>query len=295
MEESKAYAKINLFLDIVGKRPDGYHDIRSLMHTVDLYDKVYVDFEIGNSPGITVGCNDCNVPQNEKNIAYKAAQKFIEKTEIGGAVRIFIDKEIPTEAGLAGGSADAAAVLRLMNKISGTPLTENELLKLGAEIGADVPFCIVGGSKITEGIGEKMTQSFILPDCYIVIARGGSGVSTPWAYGELDRLFGNKYPDTNEKYNSLLSGLYERNLGIICDSMYNVFEKVILPNHEIARYARETMAECDSIGQMMSGSGPSVFGIFDNEAKAKSCAEELRYKIDRVYVTTPIGETKNDG
>ena len=287
--ETKAYAKINLYLDVLGKRADGYHNIRSVMQTVGLYDVVSVEFLPGDAREIAVVCDDAAVPCGEKNIAYKAAARYLDRVGIGGTVGISITKRIPMEAGLAGGSTDAAAVLRMLNKLCGDALTVGELCEVGASVGADVPFCIVGGTALTEGIGEVLRPVDPMPEAFIVIARGGEGVSTPAAYRAIDEMYGDRLGEEHGDIGEVCDALRRSDLRELCTSMVNVFEGVVLPVHDVARRAKETMLACGALGAMMSGSGPSVFGIFENKADAENAADMLREFVARVEVTVPVG------
>lgn len=289
---TNAYAKINLYLDVTGIRDNGYHNIKSIMQTVDLYDRVTVktfESKVGTSD-IELTCSDPAVPLGEKNIAHKAAIAFFREVGIGSFdCRVHITKHIPMEAGLAGGSTDAAAVLRLLNKLYGEPFDVRGLCDIGARLGADVPFCIVGGTCLCEGIGEILTPLPPMPDCFIAVARGGEGVSTPVAYGLVDEQWNRNFTKSDGDFEKISSALDGGDLQGIADSMYNIFEDVILPRHEIASYLRRVMADHRAIGAMMSGSGPSVFGIFTDKDNAEKSAEAAG-KIARAFVCKPVGD-----
>lgn len=288
---TKAPAKINLFLDVTAKRADGYHDIRSIMQTVDLCDTVTVeslDAATGEAE-ISLTCSDSALPCDEKNLAHKAATAFFGAVGMESySCRIHIDKVIPMEAGLAGGSSDAAAVLRLLNELYGSPLSQDELCKAGASVGADVPFCIVGGTCLCEGIGEMLTQLPPMPDSHIVVARGGKGVSTPVAYRMVDERWDNNFSVSGGDFEKISSALSVGDLCEIADGMYNIFEDVILPGHPVASRLKEIMVECGAIGAMMSGSGPSVFGLFLNKDDAEVAVEKAG-EISRSFCCTPLG------
>lgn len=263
--QKNAYAKINLFLDIESKREDGYHDIISVMQSVSLCDTITVEYCESTEKFIEVFCDNPTIPLGEKNIAYKAANLFLDS----GKVKIHIQKRIPTEAGLAGGSADAAAVITLLNELTGNNKSEDEMLSIGAKIGADVPFCISGGTKLTRGIGEKLTDFNPLDKCYIVISKMGDGVSTPKAYSMLDSMF-----DNFENYNprtDLLDLLEKNNTR----GMFNVFESVIIPFRPSVQKIKHILYENGAEHSMMSGSGPSVFGIFSSRESATSACNAL--------------------
>ncbi len=264
--QRNAYAKINLFLDIESKRDDGYHNIISVMQSVSLCDTVTVEYCESADKYIEITCDDPTIPLGEKNIAYKAANLFLDS----GKVKIHISKRIPAAAGLAGGSTDAAAVLTLLNELTGNKKSADELLSIGAKIGADVPFCIAGGTKLTLGIGEKMSDFKPLPSCYIVISKMGDGVSTPEAYSLLDGMF-----DNFENYSprkDLLAMLEKENSA---NGMFNIFESAVIPCRPAVQAIKDTLTEQGAEFAMMSGSGPSVFGIFSSKEKASAAREAL--------------------
>ncbi len=287
---TNAYAKINLYLDVTGIRDNGYHNIKSIMQTVDLHDEVTVETfraDKGDSM-IELTCSDHAVPLGEKNIAYKAATAFFREAGIDSFnCRIHVAKHIPMEAGLAGGSTDAAAVLRLLNKLYGKPFDTDRLCSIGGKLGADVPFCIQGGTCLCEGIGEILTPLPSIPDCFIAVARGGEGVSTPVAYGLVDEQWNRDFTKSDGDFEKISSALDGGDLQGIADSMYNIFEDVILPRHEIASYLRRIMADHGAVGAMMSGSGPSVFGIFSSKDAALSAATEAA-KVSLAFVCKPV-------
>ncbi len=263
--QKDAYAKINLFLDIESKRADGYHNIISVMQSVSLCDTVTVEYCESVNKSIQISCDDPTIPLGEKNIAYKAANLFLDS----GNVKIHIKKRIPAEAGLAGGSTDAAAVLTLLNELTGKKKNIDELLSMGAKIGADVPFCIASGTKLTLGIGEKLADFKPLSKSYIVIAKMGNGVSTPKAYSMLDDMF-----DNFENYNprkDLLNLLDENNM----QGMFNIFELAVIPCRPAVQQIKDILYNNGSDIAMMSGSGPSVFGIFSSKEKASAACDAL--------------------
>lgn len=279
----RAYAKINLFLDITGRRPDGYHTINGIMQAISLSDEVTV----GVAPAaegagrITLTCSDPALPSDHTNLGYRAAVAFLravgsEETD----VTIHIDKHIPAAAGMAGGSTDAAAVLRALNHLSAHPLDEDSLRAMGLTLGADVPFCLAGGAQITEGVGEILTPCAALPSCHIVVACGGEGVSTPMAYRTLDTLYANfdgtAYTPRDHQLADLKKALDAGDLSGVGRYAYNLFETAILPHHDVARSIRDTLRDAGAICAMMSGSGPSVFGLFAEETTARRAAEALR-------------------
>lgn len=258
-----ANAKINLFLDIVSRREDGYHNINSLMQSVDLYDTVTVSYEESDRKSIAITVNDPKIPTNEKNIAYKAADKFLDS----GRVMIDIQKNIPSPAGLAGGSADAAAVIYALNSFGCINKTEDEILKISASIGADVPFCLLGGTKKISGIGDVSESVPEISQMHLVIALDGEGVSTPAAYGLLDEKYANFVSHSVKPFD------YE---SFSLDSVYNIFEDVVLDLRPKAKNLKKKMYDLGASVSMMSGSGPAVIGIFDSEASARSAAEAIK-------------------
>ena len=281
----RAPAKINLFLDITGKKADGYHTITGVMHTVGLYDLVTVSrfpMAEGQSP-ITLTCTRSDLPVDKGNIGYRAAEVFLSAVGEGDdpsfAVSIHIEKHIPAAAGMAGGSTDAAAVLKGLNALWGEPFDTQALCGLGVTLGADVPFCIVGGAQVTEGIGEKLTPVKPLPSCHMVVACGGEGVSTPGAYGELDQMFedfdGRLYAPESARLTALLSALESGDMEGVASSVYNIFEYAVLPRHSTARRIKELMKRHGATLALMSGSGPSVFGVFPTSEQAEQAVFAL--------------------
>ena len=258
-----ANAKINLFLDIESKRDDGYHNIVSLMQSVGLHDVITVSFEESEEKIIEVSVNDPKIPTNEKNIAYKAADKLIDK----GKVRIEILKSIPSPAGLAGGSSDAAAVIYALKAFGCTRVSDEEIIRLAASIGADVPFCLVGGSKRITGIGDVIENIPDVPEMDLVIALDGEGVSTPVAYRMLDDKYGNFESYSVKRFD------FER---FSSQNVYNVFEEVVLDLRPCAKALKEKMYALGASSALMSGSGPAIVGIFDSYESAESCAEAIR-------------------
>lgn len=284
--KTKAPAKINLYLDITGKRQDGYHNIRSIMQTIDLCDTVTVelsDSAVGES-SISLTCSDSELPCDETNLACKAALAFFRGISAKHfACKIHIDKKIPMSAGLAGGSSDAAAVLKLLNRLHSSPLDTDALCDLGATVGADVPFCIRGGTLLAEGIGERLKSTYTFPKSYVCVAVGGRGVSTPDAYRMLDYSFSEDFNRDPTEFSALIKAIREKDKAKAAANMYNIFEKAVLPRHRTARQLKEIMLGCGALGTMMSGSGPSVFGIFDTLEKAKKAALTASTIADKSY------------
>lgn len=287
----RANAKINLYLDIVGRRENGYHDLYTVMQTVSLCDLITVDYRPGIHTSIRLQAsgND-RMPLDSRNLAWRAAELYLQAAKKSGEVTVTIEKHIPMAAGLAGGSTDAAAVLRVLNALCGSPLSVEELCKIGVKLGADVPFCIVGGCAIAEGIGEKLTPSKGLSkDTVLVVACMGEGVSTPWAYGELDRKFdGFATKRSAEKGKKLSTSLQnEASVKELCPQLYNVFESVVPQEQPYVDQIKALMLENGAAVSMMSGSGPSVFGVFEDVSLASKACELLRKMGADAFVCHP--------
>ncbi len=278
-----APAKVNLFLDIRGKRNDGYHIVSMVLQSISLYDEVTVSDT--NNGEISVLCSDEKVPLGEDNSAYKAAKLFLKETNIEDkGVEIKIKKNIPMEAGLAGGSTDAAAVLLAMNKIFDTDLSKKELADIGADVGADVPFCVYGGTMTAGGIGTILSPLPDLPECYFVIVKPKIGVSTKEAYERSD------LPEFEavKGMDMITEAICEGNIKNIAKNLYNKFEAVNdLPEIEAIK---SFMHKCGAIGAAMTGSGSAVFGIFENDNDRDDCARRLEEQYDDVFTAEPVSE-----
>ncbi|MBE6557647.1 MAG: 4-(cytidine 5'-diphospho)-2-C-methyl-D-erythritol kinase [Ruminococcaceae bacterium] len=292
-----APAKINLFLDITGRRSDGYHTISGVMQSVSLGDTVTLTLTPvteGETPRHTLTCTHPDLPTDGKNLALRAAKAFFETAGTGDThLHIHIEKHIPAAAGMAGGSTDAAAVLKGLNELMGHPLTHGELCRVGLSLGADVPFCVTGGAQITEGVGEILTPCAPLPPCHLVVACAGEGVSTPAAYKKLDEMYGH-FDGTAylPKMDALSAQLEALKKGDLCEAgknAYNIFESAVLPTHSKAGYIKNSLASSGAVFAMMSGSGPSVFGVFENEKDAQAAAEVLLSRDIPAWVCKPIG------
>lgn len=271
----QAYAKVNLFLDVTGKRPDGYHELCSVMQTVTLADTVTVRASLADYSCVTVEMVDSDIPGDERNLAYLAAEAFLEESGISASVYVRVEKRIPDRAGLGGGSADCAATLRALNKMFNAPLSEERLLRLAARLGADVPFCLLGGTRLCRGIGEVM-KPYKMDDLWFVIAMPeGEKVATPAAYRMLDEAF-NDYREDDGALHEMLFSFFEEE-GI--DGMYNVFESVVLPECPGTTSLRTRLILLGARGAMMSGSGTAVFGVFDSEAAARYAAGDIEGAI----------------
>ncbi|WML36573.1 4-(cytidine 5'-diphospho)-2-C-methyl-D-erythritol kinase [Clostridium sp. OS1-26] len=277
----KAYAKINISLDVVGKREDGYHLLKMIMQTIDLYDHINIK-KYDN--GIKITCNKVYVPTDERNLAYKAADLFINTYDIDGGVEIYLKKNIPVAAGLAGGSTDAAAVLKAMRNLYKPEISDDELMKLGLKIGADVPYCIVGGTALCEGIGEKITKLAAFKNHILIVVKPSFGVSTKEVYKNLDISKINKHPDTE----LLIKSMEEENLFRVSKNMKNVLENVTLRKHTIIKNIKKELLDMGAMGALMSGSGPTVFAFFDDILKAQICYDKIKKKYKEVFITRTI-------
>ena len=266
----KALAKINLGLDVLGRRDNGYHDVRMVMQTIYLYDDVTI--EKTEEPGIALTTNLHFLPVDENNIAYKAAKMLMDEFQIQEGVRIVLNKHIPVAAGLAGGSSNAAAVLVGMNNLFHLGLNQKDLMERGVSLGADVPYCVMRGTVLAEGIGEILTPLPPLPKCYVLIAKPGISVSTKMVYEKLDSKEIEDHPDID----ALLEGLETQDLKKIASSMGNVLEKVTIEEYPVIEDIKKAMKEAGAMNAMMSGSGPTVFGLFEDKKKAKEAWRTLK-------------------
>ena len=277
----KAYAKINIALDVVGKREDGYHLLRMIMQTIDLYDTIEIE-KIDS--GINLICNKHYVPTDERNLAYKAAKLFKETYSIDKGVNINLDKNIPVSAGLAGGSTDAAGVLKLMNKIFDVNADDDELKALGLKLGADVPYCINGGTALCEGVGEQITQLKEFKDKILVLIKPPFGVSTKEVYRNFDLSRVIFHPRIEE----LIEKMKNDDIYFVANNMRNLLENVTLRKHRVISNIKEEVKLNGSIGTMMSGSGPTVFAFFDEMLKAQMCYDNMKKKYKDVFITRTI-------
>ncbi len=278
---ARSFAKINLTLDIVGVRDNGYHDLKTIMQSVNLSDIVIVDKTDGE---IKITTNKKGLPTNNKNIAYKACEAYYNALgEIGGA-KILIHKNIPVSAGLAGGSGNAAAVLASLNALNSYALSDEELMKIGSTLGADVPYCLMGQTQLAEGIGDVLTKLSPLPKCYVLLVTPPISISTPWAYGEYDKCEKTVFPD-NEK---MIEALKNQDYQLICQNLSNVFEDVTLKEYGVIASIKEQMISLGADGAIMSGSGPTVFGLFSDMKKAKAAHDSLCHQYKDTYLTTTL-------
>ncbi|MBU3209800.1 4-(cytidine 5'-diphospho)-2-C-methyl-D-erythritol kinase [Clostridium algidicarnis] len=279
--EIKAHGKINIALDVIGKREDGYHTLKMIMQTIDIYDVINIDII---EKGIEIRCNKSYVPIDNRNIAYKAAEEFIERYNIRKGVFIDIKKNIPVSAGLAGGSTNAAAVLNLMNRLFEINAPLKDLKEIALKLGADVPYCLTGGTALCEGIGEKITNLPSFKNHILVLVKPPFGVSTRDVYTSLkvDKIY--KHPNIN----AIIDSMKKDDLKSVCWNMKNVLENVTLKKHRIIGEIKTSMIEMDAIGSLMSGSGPTVFGLFEDMLKAQRCYDYMKKKYPETYITRTI-------
>lgn len=279
--ELKALAKINLGLDVLGRRENGYHDVRMVMQSIYLYDDVKI--EKREQPGIEIVTNLFFLPTGDGNIAYKAADLLIREFDLKEGVRITLKKHIPVAAGMAGGSSNAAAVLFGMNRLFGLKLSKEELMKRGVKLGADVPYCIMRGTVLAEGIGEELRMLPAMPKCTVLIAKPPISVSTKVVYEALDSAPIENHPDID----GMIAGLEKGNLREVASHMGNVLEDVTIPMHPVIEEIKQEMKSAGALNAMMSGSGPTVFGLFENKMEARKAQERIRAKglAKQVYVT----------
>ena len=267
----KAYAKINLGLDVVGRLENGYHLVKMIMQMVGIYDVLTLEKA---QSGIVVTTDHGELPTDENNLIYKAARLMMEKYQITGGVWIHLEKNIPVAAGMAGGSTDAAATFIGMNELFDCGASEEELRELGVKVGADVPYCIMGGTALAEGIGEKLSVLPAPPSCYLLVAKPDINVSTKYVYEHLDAEGVTKHPDID----GMIQALEDGNLKGITDRMENVLETVTIPEHPEIQRIKDQMMEAGALNAMMSGSGPTVFGIFKDKEQGMKASEYVREK-----------------
>ena len=278
----EAYGKINLMLNISGVRADGYHTLETIMQTVGLYDMIEVVKT--EEKGIRLTCDLPYIPTDERNIAYKAAEKFIERTGYAGGLEIHIEKTIPVGGGMAGGSTNAAAVLNMLNEMCGFPISESELEAIALTLGADVPFCLKRGTYLCEGIGEVMTRLPDLPKCYIVVCKPRASVSSKNAYGVYDQYAHPQHYD----HTRMIDGLHKRDIHAVAEAMGNSFEAPIGELCPEILEIKQKMLEMGALNAAMTGSGSVVFGIFDDVDEAHRAKNALRAERYRTYCVKPI-------
>lgn len=284
----KALAKINLGLDVVRRREDGYHEVRMIMQTIHLYDRL--DIKRTQEPGIQIQTNLSFLPVNENNLIYKAAKLLMDEFSITDGVSVKLDKRIPVAAGMAGGSTDAAAMLIGVNRLFSLGLTKRQLMERGVQIGADVPYCIMRGTALAEGIGEELSPLPPMVKCPVLIAKPSISVSTKFVYQNLKLDDTTIHPDID----LLIEDIKAKNLHDIAAHMGNVLETVTIPNYPVIDEIKKHMLSHGAVGAMMSGSGPTVFGLFDDEDTAKKAYKAMRssHLARQVYLTSVYNNRK---
>lgn len=277
----KAYAKINLGLDVVQKLPNGYHEVRMIMQTIDIYDELTIEKA---NEGIYLTTDSGELPTDENNLIYRAARLMQQTYQIESGVRIHLRKTIPVAAGMAGGSSDAAATMKGMNQLFRLGLSIPELMDLSVRIGADVPYCILGGTALAEGIGEKLTTLPAAPPCHVLIAKPDINVSTKYVYEHLDSAGIRHHPDID----GMVSAIQNGSLPGILERLENVLEAVTIPLHPVIADLKSQMLKLGAEGSLMSGSGPTVFGIFTDRKKAADAYKQLlsENSVKQIFLTT---------
>lgn len=289
----RAMAKINLGLDIIGKREDGYHEVRMIMQTIRMYD--VLEIRKKSSPGISLSTNLPYIPCDERNLVYKAAKILMDEFHVEEGLSMKLTKSVPVAAGMAGGSSDAAAAFVGVNRLFHLGLSQEELMKRVVQVGADVPYCVMRGTALAEGIGEKLTRLPDLPGCYILIGKPGINVSTRTAYENLDLNEIRRRPDID----GMIRDIKNKDLYSMTGKMENVFEPGIMAKYPVIREIRDLMEKQGALKAMMSGSGPTVFGIFDDAGKMQNAARALKKSglAKTVFATRtykPGGGTKDE-
>lgn len=278
-----AFAKVNLTLDVLDKRLDGYHNLKSIMQTISIRDDLEIDVDTGRPWALS--CDKEGVPTDERNLAWKAAKVFYENTKLQTTgIEIRITKRIPMEAGLGGGSADAGAVLRALNRHYGNPLSILALAELGSLVGSDVPFCTLCGTAMVEGMGEKLRKLPDLPDCCFVVCKPDFSSSTPEVYRKIDEVTIAKHPDHQAMESALLAG----DLGKVAENIYNVFDPVVTQEHLELNYIKSIFNSYGSIAQQMTGSGSAVFAIVPEFEFAAVICNMLKDNYSQVFIAKPV-------
>ena len=278
-----AYAKLNLTLDVLGKRDDGYHDLQSVMQTISVRDDVEID--VGTGKPWKLLCSQEGIPTDESNLAMKAARVYCDamnKDPQGLEIRIL--KRIPTGAGMGGGSADAAAVLRALNRHYGYPLSLPALAELGAQVGSDVPFCTIGGTAMVEGRGERVRKLPDMPDCVFVVCKPDFSVATPELYRKLDTVAIARRPDNQAMENAIFMG----DLGAVAEQVYNVFDPVVTEEHLELNYIKSICHSYGALNQQMTGSGSAVFAIMAEFEHAAVLCDMLKANYSQIYIAKPV-------
>lgn len=286
----RALAKINLGLDILGKREDGYHEVRMIMQTIQMYD--VLEIRKTRRPGIALATNLPYIPTDERNLVYKAAKLLMDEFQLKEGLNIKLAKSIPVAAGMAGGSSDAAAAFVGVNRIFNLGLSERELMERAVKVGADVPYCIMRGTALAEGIGEKLTWIPQVPKCYVLIGKPGVSVSTKLAYESISMDGIESHLDID----GMIQDIEKGDLLGMTSKMGNVFEPGIIKRYPIIQEIKDLMEANGALKAMMSGSGPTVFGIFDNQDKMRAAAAVLRKSrlAKTVFATTVYNRNGGD-
>lgn len=284
----KAMGKINLGLDVLRRKENGYHEVRMIMQTVNMYDKLVL--RKTKEPGIRIKTNLFYLPANENNLVYQAAKQLMDEFSIEEGLAIDLYKFIPVAAGMAGGSSDAAAVLHGVNRLFYLGLSRQDLMKRGVTLGADVPYCVMRGTALAEGIGEKLSPLPPMPECYLLIAKPSVSVSTKFVYENLCLEKLESHPDIDRSIKALESG----DLEDLALSMGNVLETVTIPHYPVIAKIKQIMKDRGALNAMMSGSGPTVFGIFQQEEQVKTAYKALQEKslAKQLYITKPFHPRK---
>ena len=278
-----AFAKINLTLDVLGKRPDGYHDLKSVMQTISIRDDIEIDIDTDKPWKLL--CDKEGIPTDERNLAWKAAKVFYENTKFStSGIEIRITKRIPIEAGMGGGSADAGAVLRALNRHYNYPLSVLALAELGSFVGSDVPFCTMCGTAMVEGRGEKLRKLPDLPDCCFVVCKPDFASSTPELYKKIDEVAIGKRPDNQAMESALLAG----DLGKIAENIYNVFDPIVTQEHLELNYIKSIFNSYGAVAYQMTGSGSAVFAIVPDFEFAAVICNMLKDNYPQVYIAKPV-------
>lgn len=283
--ELKAYGKINLGLDVIRKRPDGYHDLDMIMQTVNVYDDIVIT-KIDGTDKIIVTTDKEILSNGKDNLAYMAAKMLFDEFGVHDSVEIKINKRIPIAGGMAGGSADCAATLKGINQMFQLGLSERDLMERGVKLGADVPYCVMGGTAIARGIGEKLTPLPAPPQCHVIIAKPPVSVSTAYVYGHIKPELIGKRPDIEKMAEAIRS----QDLAALSQMLYNVMEDVTVPESPVIQEIKDLMLQGGALNAIMSGSGPTVFGLFDDVETAQSVMKVLqdRELTEQLYLTTFI-------
>ena len=279
--QMKAYAKINLALDVIGKLENGYHEVKMIMQTIGIYDEIRFS---KCEEGIHLTIEGGKVPADENNLVYKAARIMMDEYHIPSGIQIDLKKTIPVAAGMAGGSSDAAATFKGINRLFDLDASLEDLMRLGVRVGADVPYCILGGTALAEGIGEKLTSLNPAPECFVLVAKPDIQVSTRYVYENLDMEGIKKHPDID----GMVEAIWEESFQGMLDRMGNVLEDVTARQYPIVEQIKKRMRDLGALNSLMSGSGPTVFGIFVNERIAREAFESLKAEglAPQVFLTT---------